>query len=258
VPLDFVGRSRPLTSNGFSIAAQSLSVKAPEVWALLEVETSSCGFLPDRRPQILFERHIFHRLTGGIFDDGDVSDAMPGEYGSGGAHQYERLGRAVEKDRGAALKSTSWGLGQILGEHFAASGFTDIDKMVTAMSDSEDAQLAAVVSFLKTRRLDLILHAHDWTSFASHYNGSSYAQNRYDLRLRGEFQKYSFGAMPDFDVRAAQLYLTFMGFDPGQVDGIMGSRTRAALRSFQTSHGLAPTVELDDEILAFLAHGALD
>ena len=78
---EFVGKSLALSSDGLAKAAQSLSVQAPEVWCVLSVETSGCGFLADRRPQILFERHIFHRLTGGRYDDGDISDPTPGGYG---------------------------------------------------------------------------------------------------------------------------------------------------------------------------------
>ena len=36
------------------------------------------------------------------------------------------------------------------------------------------------------------------------------------------------------------------GFDPGPLDGIFGSRTRAALRRWQTAEGLAPTGYLDE------------
>ena len=112
--LEFVGKAQALSAEGFASCVQSLSVKAPEIWAVLAVETSGCGFLPDRRPQILFERHVFHRLTGGRFDDGDISDPTPGGYNSSGKHQYDRLSRAIAKDRTAALQSASWGLGQIL------------------------------------------------------------------------------------------------------------------------------------------------
>jgi hypothetical protein len=111
--LEFVGSSLALSKNGFATVATSLTVKAPEVWAVLAVETSGCGFLADRRPEILFERHCFHRLTKGRFDDGDISDPQPGGYGAGGAHQYDRLARAIAKDRTAALQSTSWGLAWI-------------------------------------------------------------------------------------------------------------------------------------------------
>jgi hypothetical protein len=125
--------------------ADSLSVKAPEIWTVLAVETAGCGFLPDRRPQILFERHIFHGLTGGRFDDGDISDPVAGGYGPGGAHQFERLQRALAKDRIAALKSASWGLGQIMGGNFAASGFPDVETMVAQMCDSEDSSCCGFV-----------------------------------------------------------------------------------------------------------------
>src|SRR5947209_16997404 len=111
--LPFQSEATALSADGLNSASAKIGVHAPEIWAVLAVETSGCGFLPDRRPQILFERHIFHRLTGGQFDDGDISDPAAGGYGPGGAHQYDRLSLALAKDRTAALMSASWGLGQI-------------------------------------------------------------------------------------------------------------------------------------------------
>src|SRR5262245_16198829 len=207
----FKGRSVALSSVGLAAAAQSLGVKTQEIWAVLTVETSGCGFLSDGRPEILYERHIFHRLTGGRFEDGDISSASPGGYGPAGAHQYDRLNRALQLDRAAALKSTSWGIGQIMGEHFAAVGFPDVETMVSAMCDSEDAQLNSVARFLITNRLVVSLQSHDWASFARGYNGPNFAINRYDVRLRGEYAKFSAGQMPDLAVRAAQLYLQIAG-----------------------------------------------
>jgi Putative peptidoglycan binding domain len=46
-------------------------------------------------------------------------------------------------------------------------------------------------------------------------------------------------------VREAQIALRDAGFDPGEIDGVMGPRTRAALREFQASQGLAQTGRLD-------------
>ena len=66
---DFVCLGTPLTAQGITKAAGSLVVGAAELWAVVSVETSGCGFLPDKRPKILFERHLFHRLTDGQFDD---------------------------------------------------------------------------------------------------------------------------------------------------------------------------------------------
>src|SRR2546429_7261866 len=116
VQLPFQGAASALSGNGLAAIASSLGVFAPEIWTVVAVETFGCGYLPDRRPQILYERHIFHRLTHGRFDDeGDISAPTPGGYGARGAHQYLRLAAAIEKERDAALQSTSWGIGQIMG-----------------------------------------------------------------------------------------------------------------------------------------------
>jgi hypothetical protein len=250
--MTFVGQSRPLTSDGVASAAEAISVSAQEVWTVISVETAACGFLADRRPQILFERHIFHRLTNGKFDDGNISDPNPGGYGAGGAHQYDRLASAIALDRIAALQSASWGLGQILGMNFGAAGFTSVDSMVQAMSDREDAQLAAVSAFIAQNRLDRALKTHDWTSFARGYNGPAFATNHYDVRLRGEFQKLSTGVLPDLGVRAAQLFLTYRGFHPGPIDGFVGPLTRSAIGEFQKQNGLPQTGVVDDALLAAL------
>ena len=149
----------------------------------------------------------------------------------------------------AALRATSWGLGQILGSNAAGAGFQDVDTFVRMMSASEDAQLAAVAAFIQSAGLADALRTHDWTSFARGYNGPAYLRNQYDTRLRGEYQRYVAGLMPDLDVRAAQLYLQYQGFHPGPVDGFLGNRTRSALIEFQTREGLPPTGEVNDTVL---------
>jgi hypothetical protein len=51
------------------------------------------------------------------------------------------------------------------------------------------------------------------------------------------------GDLPRERVRRVQERLAAAGFDPGQADGAMGPRTRAALRAFQEARDLAPTGE---------------
>jgi hypothetical protein len=248
----FQGNGWALSTAGLATAASNLGVHAVEIWTVLAVETSGCGYLPDRRPQILFERHIFHRLTQGKYDDGDISDATPGGYGPRGAHQYDRLAVAVSRDRTAALKSTSWGIGQIMGVNYSKAGFPSVEDMVAAMSESEDEQLATMGSFLESTGLLSSLQTHDWASFARGYNGPNYAINRYDIRLNGEYQKYAASALPDLSVRSAQLYLTYLGFHPGPIDGIAGEHTLSALAQFQTDNGISHTTSIDDECVTQL------
>jgi hypothetical protein len=121
--------------------------------------------------------------------------------------------------------------------------------MVATMSQSEDDQLAAMATFLIKSRLHIPLQAHDWSSFARGYNGANYLINRYDVRLAGEFQKYSAGAVPDLSVRAAQLYLTYLSLHPGPIDGVAGVETLAAFSQFATQQAFQNRGILDADSL---------
>ena len=257
MPKPFIGKSAALSASGLAAVAASLGVASSEIWTVIAVETSGCGFLADRRPQILYERHIFHRLTGGRFDDGDISDASSGGYGARGIHQYDRLEKAIALDRDAALRATSWGLGQVLGNNCIVSGFPNVETMVTAMTNGEDSHLSALAGFVQGNGLTAALRSHDWREFASGYNGPNFEQNDYAGKLTRNFQKYSTRPLPDLKIRTAQLYLTFAGFQPGTIDGVMGPKTLTALRQFQTQQGLPLTAALDNNVLERLAQVAL-
>ena len=112
----FEGKGKSLSETGLSRAADALGVGLPALWAVMTVETKGCGFLPDRRPLVLFERHIFHKRTQGRFrgQAPDLSDPVAGGY-QGSTREHDRLLRAIALDRKAALESTSWGLGQVMG-----------------------------------------------------------------------------------------------------------------------------------------------
>lgn len=252
--MNFAGKSIALSPSGLAGLAILLGVGLPEILAVLSVETRGAGFLTDRRPQILFERHIFSKLTGGQYDvsNSDVSAPTQGGYGAPGTHQYDRIAAAIALNSDAALQSTSWGIGQVMGENHAAAGYPDAETMVSAMIDSEDAQLSAVVGFIAANGLARYLQVHDWSSFARGYNGPNYAANRYDIELNGFYQKYLTGAAPDLTVRASQLYLSFRGFDPHGIDGVLGPATRSVLTAFQSSAGLPPTGQPDDSTMAAL------
>lgn len=254
MPTTFRGSALPIDAEGMAEALDRLRVRAAEVWAVLSVETLGCGFLPDRRPLILFERHVFSRETGHRFDaqHPDISNRQPGGYGAGGAHQYDRLGRALTLDRKAALRSASWGIGQLMGFNAQVGGFADVEAMVTAMAESETRQLLGMAGEIVGNGLSHALADHDWATFARGYNGPGYARNRYDTRLSAAHQKYAHGPLPDLSVRAAQVYLTYLGYSPGPVDGIIGRFTRSALHGFQEDHGMPTTDDIDEDVLPIL------
>ncbi|HET9994735.1 MAG TPA: N-acetylmuramidase domain-containing protein [Candidatus Acidoferrum sp.] len=100
--------------------------------------------------------------------------------------------------------------------------------------------------------LDTAMRSHDWANFARGYNGPNYAKNQYDVRLAAAYQKYATGPQPDLTLRGAQIYLTYLGFQPGPVDGTLGRMTRSALMQFQQAQGLDQIGELDDPTWAKL------
>jgi hypothetical protein len=258
MPTQFSGAAQPLDNDGFLQVLDALEIQAPDLWSLLTVEARGCGFLADRQPMILFERHIFSQLTGGKFDaaNPDVSNPVAGGYGTTGVAQYQRLGNAMALDPGAALQSASWGIAQIMGENYAVAGYTSVNQMIDVTCSGENAQLVGLARFLQSSKLDVPLRRHDWTSLARGYNGPGYAKNNYDTRLAGAYARFALGQLPDLTVRAAQVYLSYLGYDPGPVDGQMGRFTRSAMNDFQTHQGLASTDEVDSATFAALKEQA--
>ena len=192
MPLAFSGPATPLDDAAIAEAAKKLGCEDGAVRAVIDVESRG-GFLPDGRPKILFERHYFSRLTNGKFNAGhsDISNPQWGGYGAGGANQYDRLGRAIALNRDAALRSASWGLFQIMGDHCKSLGYADAEAFVAAMVSGEAAQLDAFVAFVKKNKLDDELIRHDWAGFARGYNGPSYADFAYDTKMANAYRRYA-------------------------------------------------------------------
>lgn len=244
----FRGRAAPLTEAAFDRTRQDLGVDDHALWALMTVETKGFGFLRDRRPKILFERHVFHRRTAGRYGGAhpDVSAGKPGGY-LDGAGEYMRLERAMSLDRQAALESASWGLGQIMGFNATYLGYSSTEVMVGGFLESEDEQLAGAQRFIDANPpLRDAFSKKRWPRVAFFYNGADYARNQYDRKLEHYHDLYKLKGTPSITVRTAQAWLTYLRFEPRGVDGIVGDGTRTALIAFQKSRGLAVTAELND------------
>ena len=143
--LEFSGPGKRFDDDAIEGAAAKLGCPVAAVRAVIDVESRG-GFLADKRPKILFERHYFCRLTKGAFSSKapDISATKWGGY-KGGAAEYDRLQRAVALDRECALRSASWGAFQIMGDNFRACGFDSVGKFVEAMVAGEP-ELAALRS----------------------------------------------------------------------------------------------------------------
>lgn len=176
-----------LTEEDYASASAALGCEPAAIRAVAEVESGGrTGFLPDGRPKILFESHVFSRLTNHRFDDEhpDISTLKWTRNYVGGKGEYGRLDRAIQLDRAAALKAASWGKFQILGLNFARAGFTSVEDFVEAQKISEQEHLKAFVQFIVSHDLGDELHDKRWEDFARIYNGSRYAENGYGQKIR--------------------------------------------------------------------------
>jgi hypothetical protein len=196
---------RPLLTNtDFERAAATLGVPVAAVRAVCEVEAPNGGFDSRDQPRILFEGHVFHRLTGGIYDAKYPTISYPTwtrKFYARGADadernrgEHDRLDGAVQLRRAAALMSASWGKFQIMGENYALAGHTDLQSFINAMFKDEASQLDAFVQFVMHAgggKMWKALKARDWPEFARRYNGPAYAENQYDTKLSDAFDKYA-------------------------------------------------------------------
>lgn len=191
--MNFTGLGTRITPADIDRAGNLMMVEAASVWAVCDVESAGGGFLPDKRPKILFEAHIFGRLTGHRYDAShpNVSAAHWDRtlYGAAGAHQYDRLTEASAFDATAALEAASWGMFQLLGLNFARCGAGSVISFVQDAVRSEGAQLDQFVAFCRSGALDRPLRNHDWTRFAILYNGSGEAANGYHQKLAAAYAR---------------------------------------------------------------------
>jgi hypothetical protein len=178
-----------LTEQDYINAARELNCEVAAIKAVAEVESNGSGFLPSGEPKILFEGHIFYKLTNGKFGLSNVSyPKWISKYYN--ENQHARLAKAVSLDRNAALQSASWGKFQVMGSNWKPLGYSSLQHFITAMYEDEGKHLDSFVRFVKVNKLDDEIRKKDWTGFARGYNGPGYAKNNYDVKMKKAYEKY--------------------------------------------------------------------
>lgn len=200
----------------FAHAAWLLRCEIPAMEAFAKVEAGPEGAFLDAggrtEPVILFERHVFRRLTGGRFDAVRVKDAagknlsvpwalvsdskpsyLDKSYGPS-SQQHRRLQAAVACDRDAALQSASWGLFQIMGFNHATCGYPELQRFITAMYREVDDHLRAFVMFIRhNEKLTDALREKNWPVATDIYNGRDGRKNGYHLKLAKAYEHFAKG-----------------------------------------------------------------
>lgn len=186
------GPDTKLTPADIARAAASLGTTPAHVRTVCDVEAAGAGF-QDGLPKVLFEGHIFSRLTRHRYDATHSGISYPNwdasKYPKTQAGRYLQIVEAVGLDVDAGFSAASYGLFQILGSNFKAAGFPTAMAFVMAQCQCEGTQLDAFVSFLKSTHLDAALRTDNWAAFAKGYNGPAYRQNAYDTKLAAAFAR---------------------------------------------------------------------
>lgn len=188
------------SAEAYGNAAARLGCDVAAIRAVSQVEAGKLGgFDREGIPIILYERHVFHRLTGGMYDHVRLPDVP--EIQSYISHRYQdsraygpyslqhpKLVLAVVHARNPALMSASWGLFQIMGENYQQAGFTSLRQFINAMYRTVDDHLDAFVSFIQNDpRLVKALREHAWSRFARIYNGPKYMLTGYHDRMASAY-----------------------------------------------------------------------
>lgn len=191
---NFKGKAKRIDDIDLPRLGAKIGVGEDEIHAVLDVESAGTGFDSKGRPKMLFEPHIFYRE---LKDAGQRNRAVR----EGLAYKswkrnypkdsYPRLERAMKINQTAALRSCSWGLGQIMGFNHSLAGFNSVEEMILAFMEDEDKHLEAMVDFIINAGLDDELRRHDWVGFARGYNGSSFAKNKYHIKLANAYAKWA-------------------------------------------------------------------
>lgn len=188
---------KALDKQAYESIAEEYGLEEAVVRAVVEIESNGSGFLlrepTPARPKILFEAHWFYKLT-----PKPVSRTRPDLSSKswnralykGGSAEWNRLLDAMAFDPIPAMKSASWGLGQVMGFNYKVAGCNSVEQFVIEAHKGEYEQLRHMMNFIKNNHLLDDLQRKSWTSFAEGYNGSQQAVNSYDTKLAASYSRW--------------------------------------------------------------------
>lgn len=175
------------TEDDIGATAHMLGCTPKQIRAVAKVESAGSGFDKQGRPKILFERHIFHRLTGGRFSPSSFSQGKGGGYSE---DSWAKLGAACGKDVDAAFSSASWGKFQVLGIHWSKLGYASPFELAHSCVESEAAHYVLLARYVQAFGLTgairrISTDPETCRDFSSGYNGPAYRRFAYHEKLAG-------------------------------------------------------------------------
>jgi hypothetical protein len=157
--------------------------------SIIQVESGQHGFDPVTGKIIIqFEPSWFKRLCKNWGEDTRHIAWQSNEIGDQ-ATEWKAFNSAFAVNADAAMKSTSIGIMQIMGFHYAETGFKTVGEMWDFAKASEYNQVLLDIRWIKTvPPLDLAIKNKDWQKIALYHNGKNYRAFRYDTRLMSAYR----------------------------------------------------------------------
>lgn len=161
--------------------------------AFIEVESGGKGFTDSGKLIIQFEPAWFRKKAPfaptGLWSVNKVDIQ---------SKEWEAFNNAFAIDSNAAMLSTSIGLPQIMGFHWARLGYSSVGAMWDDFKSGIKSQIEALIKFIETDgRLQAAINNKDWHMIAYIYNGSGYAElahrigrEPYNISLKNAYEKY--------------------------------------------------------------------
>lgn len=177
-------------------SSEQMGIDPATILALAEIESGGRFFHSvngRQEPAIRFEGHYFDRrlnaTTRKLARDAGISSPVAGRIRNPSSQQkrWELLARAMKFNYQAALESTSWGIGQVMGAHWQWLSYNSIDDFVKTARSGAQGQIELMLQYIIKADLIDTLSSQDWRSFARRYNGPNYAKNQYDLKLEASW-----------------------------------------------------------------------
>ncbi|SFI84876.1 N-acetylmuramidase domain-containing protein [Albimonas pacifica] len=232
----YVGNANPLPAGAVETVAREIGCEVAALKAVIEVEASGRWFNRDGTLPRRFEPHKLPaaireriRWVGGWEKAAALSTTA----------REALFAEVFKMDPEAACAATSWGGPQIMGFNAGTVGYPSAIAMVQAFADDAQAQLDAMVSFMRASGLLGALRGQDWSAFARGYNGPGQV-DRYAGLLASAYRRHAGQSSPtvlrlgDRGPSVTELQRA-LGLE---ADGVFGPDTLAAVRAYQEAEGL--------------------
>lgn len=171
------------------------------VLSVAEIESGGkSGFQKTGLLTVLFEAHQFYKFLKQVGLDPDalmiqypnlISPSWNRSLYQHGDAENVRLSEAL-KIHECAWNCASYGMFQIMGFNCKSCGFSSPQELVKYLKTGQEAHVEIFLKFISSDQRKInALKSKDWATFAKLYNGTGYAENKYDIKLAQAYNKYS-------------------------------------------------------------------